>query len=445
MAIFKWQNVLCLQLLVVLFAQAVAVPEYRRLPPLQEQASIQDAWTAERLSNVPQLLRKYGVDAWLMSQKEYAEDTVFWSLKSATQFSARRRTVDLFLANAVEGTSFSYTWIDNTPTVWSELLVVLEAQNVSSIAVNADTDVAFSSGLHAGELNKIIKELGPKWKKKLVVEPMLGVEFIGTMVFNRLGWYRQLQETTWAIISEAFSESVIEPGITTTSDIEWWMREKIQQLNYTTWFMPDITILNAEDPFGNLSSTARRVIQFGDLLHCDFGVTAMGLNTDTQHMAYVLYPGETQEDIPEGYLGGLKQVNRLQDIVKSNMKIGTSGNDILKTSLKQMRSEGFEGRIYCHPIGDWGHSAGTLIGMANLQDEVPVLGDLPLLDNTYYSVELYAEYFVPERNETMNFYLEEDVYWDDEKKDWEWVWGRQEHFHLINPPVNDLFRTQTDL
>lgn len=108
------------------------------------------------------------------------------------------------------------------------------------------------------------------------------------------------------------------------------------------------------------------MIQYGDLLHCDFGVTALGLNTDTQHMAYVLYPGETEEDIPKGYLDGLKQVNRLQDIVKSNMKVGTAGNEILKTSLKQMRSEGFEGRVYCHPIGDWGHSAGTLIGKSSI-------------------------------------------------------------------------------
>lgn len=151
-----------------------------------------------------------------MSQKEYAEDTVFWSLKSATQFSARRRTVDLFLANAVGDTSFAYNWIDNTQEVWSELLAVLESQNVSSIAINADADVAFSSGLHAGELEKLKKELGSEWTKKLVVEPIIGVEFVGTMVPGRLQWYRKLQETTWAIITEAFSEKVIEPGVTTT-------------------------------------------------------------------------------------------------------------------------------------------------------------------------------------------------------------------------------------
>lgn len=144
------------------------------------------------------------------------------------------------------------------------------------------------------------------------------------------------------------------------------MRDQIQALNYTTWFQPDISILNAQNPFDVQPSTARTVIEYGDLLHCDFGVTAMGLNTDTQHMAYVLYPGETEADIPKGYLDGLKQANRLQDIVKSKMKIGMAGNEILKNSLGQMRSEGFEGRVYCHPIGDWGHSAGTLIGKSLL-------------------------------------------------------------------------------
>jgi hypothetical protein len=107
---------------------------------------------------------------------------------------------------------------------------------------------------------------------------------------------------------------------------------------------------------------ATEVINYGDMLHVDFGVTALGMNTDTQHLAYVLFPGETKKDIPKGLLDGLRKVNRLQDIARESMVVGTTGNDILKRSREQMVLEEIEGSIYSHAIGDWGHSAGCVIG-----------------------------------------------------------------------------------
>jgi len=209
------------------------------------------------------------------------------------------------------------------------------------------------------------------------------------------------------------------------------MREKILEQKYTTWFQPHVSIVGPEGSFGLMNSAKDNTIQYGDMLHVDFGVTALGMNTDTQHLAYVLPPGETEDDIPEGLLQGLKKVNRLQDIVVGNMIVGKSGNEILNICREQMEKDGIRGRIYSHPIGDWGHSAGTLIGMFDLQEKVDILGDLPLLNKTYYSVELYAEHFVPERNETLPFYQEEDIYWVDEETGWEWAYGRQDKFLLV--------------
>jgi Xaa-Pro dipeptidase len=37
-----------------------------------------------------------------------------------------------------------------------------------------------------------------------------------------------------------------------------------------------------------------RVIERGDVVHVDFGITYMGLNTDWQKVAYVLREGETE-------------------------------------------------------------------------------------------------------------------------------------------------------
>ncbi|KAI1436460.1 putative lipoprotein [Xylaria sp. CBS 124048] len=405
-------------------------PQAHTLPSLREQADLINSWTEERKALIPGLLRKYGVDAWLMSQREYAEDTVFWALKGAAQFSARRRTTHLFLASPSAGAASAYTWVDNTPGVWDDLRAILEAQQPRSIALNTHSEIAFASGLHAGELNAVSAALGDVWAGRFVLEPLLPVELVATMVPGRLPWYRRMQETAWAIIEEAFSERVIVPGETTPEDIEWWMREKIQSLNYTTWFQPSVTVMT-EDSF---VTTANRPVQYGDFIHTDFGVTALGLNTDTQHLGYVLRPGETAADVPRGLVEGLRKVQRLQDMVRAQMKIGRTGNEILRLTREQMREEGIEGKIYCHPTGEWGHSAGTVIGMTNLQDSVPVLGDMPLLKDTYYSIELYAEHFVPEWNRTLQFAEEEDVYWNAWTESWEWVYGRQEEFLLVKTP-----------
>ncbi|KDR83884.1 hypothetical protein GALMADRAFT_54315 [Galerina marginata CBS 339.88] len=420
---------------------------YQPLPSLRERALIQDQWTAERIAKIPILLKKYNAQAWLFCHREHAEDTIWWSIKNATDFDTRRRTVLLFHTNesSLAGAPNPLKWIDNTGQVWPELRSTLEKFDPSRIVLNTDENIAFAGGLHAGELAVLQRELGEQWMKRTVNEPMLAVEFVATRVPGQLQYYQKMQESIWAMVEEGFSHKAIRPGVTTTEDLTWWFREKMQSLNVTTWFHPSISVVVGKSFPGWEGS--ENVIQEGDVLHIDFGITAMGLNTDTQHLGYVLRTdgASAETDVPRGFLDGLKKANRMQDILLENMKPGLTGNIVLRRSLDQLKLEDIEGQIYSHPIGDWGHDAGSVMGFTNLPEYVPVLGEFPILPNTYYSIELFASHFVPERNETLRFLQEEDVAWSNESQTWKFVHGRQERFHLIDsrkvsPP---LFRDQT--
>ena len=72
-------------------------PRIHPLPPLREQAKIEQDWAMKRVTGViPILMREYGVDMWILSMREYEEDPVFWAIKAPTTFAARRRSIYVF-------------------------------------------------------------------------------------------------------------------------------------------------------------------------------------------------------------------------------------------------------------------------------------------------------------------------------------------------------------
>jgi len=278
---------------------------------------------------------------------------------------------------------------------------------------------------------QLLEALGPDNAKKFVNSELLALEYQDLRVPAMLPTYREMMTTVHAIISEAFSNKVITPGKTTNTDVVWWLRQKVNDLGYGTWFQTSVTVqrLGSTEGTENLKKDEGIVIQRGDVLHTDFGITVMRLNTDTQHMGYVLREGET--DVPAGLKLALKNGNALQDIVLRNLRPGRTGNEILATSLDAMKTSGIKGTIYSHPIGDHGHAAGPLIGLWDRQQGVPGRGDVPLLANTWFSIELSATTPVPEwKGQEVQMGLEEDAAVDAEGKA-SWVAPRQTEFHLV--------------
>ncbi|OZJ06158.1 hypothetical protein BZG36_01062 [Bifiguratus adelaidae] len=329
-----------------------AAPQYHVLPSLRDRAAIQNSWQKERIEKViPRILEKYNVDMWIIAQREYGEDTVFWSLKMAETFAARRRTIYIF--ERTNGTYRHHIFLDNTAQIWKDVRSVVEKADPRSIVLNIDQDIAFSDGLHAGEREILERTLGP-WRARIRREPNVAVEVIETRVDGMLEVYRQMMENVHAMISEAFSARTITPGQTTTMDLVWWYRERIQAQNMTTWFHPSVEVFRkgGHDKVPNEPEDEDVVILPGDVLHVDVGVVAYGLATDTQHMGYVLAEGETEP--PATIKNALRtHSNKMQDAVRRALKVGSTGDDVLKESLEDIERQGVVGTVYSHPIGDW--------------------------------------------------------------------------------------------
>jgi Xaa-Pro aminopeptidase len=309
---------------------------------------------------------------------------------------------------------------------WDLLARVVRERDPKTIAVNISHTHAFSDGLSAGEWEQLSRALPPGYLARVVRAEDLAHDYQAIRAPGMLTAYRRMMEVVWAVIDTAFSNTVITPGKTTTDDVVWWMRQRVNDLGLGTWFHTDVDVQRRGV---DLSDAASVVIQRGDVLHCDFGLTALGLNTDTQHMGYVLRRGERA--VPEGLQRALLNSNRLQDLLLAEMRPGRTGNEVLASTLGAMRAAGINGTVYTHPIGDRGHGAGPLIGLWDHQEGVPGRGDVKLLPSTWFSIELQASTPVPEwGGQLVRSAQEEDAELGADGL-MRWILRRQTQFHIV--------------
>lgn len=431
----------------------LTVTANRPLGTLREQAVLQQQWLQYRLDSVlPRLMRQHGVEMWIVAMREYNEDPVFWSLVSPTTMFARRRTIYVFTDRGPErgverlalgggsqgGVYEAYTARDTVdPSIgrrpelvgqgqWDLLARVVRERNPKSIAVDISQTHAFSDGLSAGEWEQLSRALPEGYQARVVRAERLALDYQSIRAPGMMPVYKRMMEVVWTIIDTAFSNKVIMPGKTTTNDVVWWMRQRVNDLGLGTWFHTDVDVQRRGQDLSGLDTV---VIQRGDVLHCDFGITALGLNTDTQHMGYVLREGE--RDAPAGLKRALQNSNRLQDLLLAEMRAGRSGNDVLASTLTAMRAAGINGTVYTHPIGDRGHGAGPLIGLWDHQEGVPGRGDVPLLPGTWFSIELQATTPVPEwGGQLVRSAQEEDAELGTDGA-MRWILRRQTAFHIV--------------
>lgn len=387
----------------------------RDIRPLREQYRIRDEILKDRLENLmPRLLKECGVDMWLVIGREYNEDPVFKTITPSLVKTASRLSCFVFSidkAGKYEAINLSrpdprlspyythaYTTKENQYDVVARTILERDpkkiAVNVSDVSAQAD-----------GMTKYIWDELHARLGDKLVPDSRMAIRWLETRTQRELELYPEIYRIASDILREAYSLDVITPGVTTTTDVEFYIMQRIDDMGLQAWFSPDVDVQRKGCAGKRMSDV---VIEKGDIIHTDWGIEYMGLHTDSQRLGYILRDGETE--IPVGILAGFRVGNRFQDIVRENFIAGRTGNDIFFAAMEQGRAEGIRPMLYTHPIGYYGHGAGPTIGLYTDQGFISGRGELALHDDTCHALELNVTCPIPEwDDQDVAFYMEETI------------------------------------
>ncbi len=419
----------------VIDAPGAVLPHRDRVEPVNRML-------ADRLDNLlPRLMRETGIDCWLVINREYAEDPVYLTLVPTPVFAARRTTILIFhdsgesvdrltVSRYPLGGLYEPVWEGgDLEEQWQRLGELLTELDPKRIGINTSRHWPVADGLTASLHERLIEVLSPGLREKVTSAEELAVRWIETRTEEELEVYPHVVSLARGVISEAFSERVVTPGVTTTDDIAWYIRQRYEELGLRIWFMPYVnlqregTACEAESPFCGTSGVVRR----GDVLHTDVGICYLRLCTDTQEMGYVLRLGESE--VPEHLVKALATGNRWQDLLTTAFETGRAGNEILAAARRAAEAEGIVSSVYTHPLGFFGHAPGPTIGMWDNQGPTPHRGDWKLHPWTAYAIEGNVKVEAPDEDRMIQIKLEQSAVYDGSRV--LYLAGRQTSWHVV--------------
>ncbi|MGQ4277204.1 M24 family metallopeptidase [Pseudidiomarina sp. E22-M8] len=429
------------------FSQGRVINSADEFSVLSHKARIapENAMLNQRIKNLlPKLMAETDLDMWLVINREYAEDPVYYTLVPQPTFAARRTTMLVFYRTAngdVEqlsvnryplGEPYDSVWSGgNLDDQWRALAELIAQKDPARIGINVSRDWPVADGLTHGLQQRLHEVLPTRFKQRLVSAEQLVVRWVETRSAQEIEVYPQVVGLARGVIAEAFSNRVITPGVTTTEDVAWFIRDRFAELQLPIWFMPYVTLQRAgngcadDQPFcGQTGQT----IQRGDVIHTDVGICYLKLCTDTQEMAYVLPFGASQ--VPAELQNALAHGNQWQDHLTAAFKTGRTGNELLAATIAKSAAASLMSSTYTHPLGFYGHAPGPTIGMWDNQGPTPIRGNWPVYANTAYAIEGNVK--VPLKmwdGKNVQIMLEQSAFFDGEQVIY--LAGRQTKWHVI--------------
>lgn len=427
-----------------LFLVPAVAAELTRLPGWSEQIEIRDSWLEKRHGLLLPMMRRHDVDMWIVVNEEFHDDPLTEFVAPARPYAGNR---DIFVfidagdaglkKHAVTGYAeesvarFFQTPDEPAPAV--EGLATLDSiYEPKKIAIGIGGTRGVTRSLTHDSYELLVKAFDGS--ERFVPAADLIEEYLDTRIPEEREIYVEMVKLTEALARRALSSEVIRPGSTTVGDIQKFLFDAAWNHRVDLWFQPDIRVQRR----GATAGTSRgflavaphdMTIMPGDLLHLDFGIRFMGLNTDWQKMAYVLREGESEP--PIGLRRGLTRTNALQDSLIRHSRPGMTAAEVYEAVMAEMTSRGINAQIYSHPLGNQGHALGASIDFraAQRNDMNP---SRRLRNGSWIAVELNTRSEIPEWDGQEVFFMQEDPAWLDEKG-WHFFVPRQEELYVIGP------------
>lgn len=434
----------CQQTVAAAFAQGRTVDTVGAVLAPRDRVAPENRMLQERLDTLlPQLMKEAELDMWLVIAREYAEDPVYFTLVPQPSHAARRTTMLVFdrqpdgsvkrlsINRYPFGAPYESAWSGgDLEAQWKALGELIARRDPQRIGIDVSAQWPVADGLTHG-LHERLRTVLPKgYDERLVSAEKLVVRWLEARSASERAAYPHIVSLARAVIGEAFSSKVITPGVTSTDDVAWYIRQRFESLGLAIWFMPDVNLQRmgtacADDaPFCGEEG----LIQPGDVLHTDVGICYLKLCTDTQEMGYVARTGE--RDAPDGLRKAMATGNRWQDLLTANFAVGRTGNEVLEKTRREAEAAGIVSSIYSHPVGFFGHAPGPAIGMWDNQSATAGQGDWPLHAMTAYAIEGNIKARLPEwQGQNVQIKLEQTALFDGRRV--EYLAGRQTQWHVI--------------
>lgn len=415
---------------------------------IRQRKAVVDNITQLRLNQLlPQVMRQADLDMWVIICNEDNYDPVFNTMIPYDAWCPITQILVLYdpgEGKSMERLNISRTnmegfhtlaWNPNpdaegkTITQWQRLASVINQRDPEKIGINESEVIWAADGLTVTLKKKLVKAIGPVYSQRLCSAEKAATLWLETLLDEELDLFQHAVSISHALIAETFSNQVITPGVTTTDDLVFYYRQRFAELGMQKAFRPFFRVWarhpDVEKKFGR-----DNVIRRGDVLHCDVGIKYLRYNTDTQELAYVLLPGET--NVPAGLKAGMAEANRLQDIFCGEFQTGLSGNQLLAKILNRARGKNInQPKVYSHSLGYYLHEPGPLIGLPWEQVDTGARGEIKLVPNSTFTVELSANGVVPEwGGKEVRFPLEQDIVFTGDRVIF--LDGRQTKYHIIH-------------